>query len=63
MSSSCGGGGTLEIGEDLKHRSFATVRLKNVSRTVQKMVYRDFKHLLGEMDSQAKEFLAERHSE
>jgi hypothetical protein len=50
-------GGKLEIGENHTTGSFACIRIRNQTVTVQ-CVYSDFAAVLAEMDAKAKRFLA-----
>lgn len=53
-------GGSLEIGEDMSHGSFARLRIGKTTLNVVKPVYSDLAEVMREMDSQARRHLDER---
>ena len=54
-------GGTLEVGEDFSLGAFARIRRRNKTILVD-AVYRDFAAILKEMDSKARDYLAQESS-
>lgn len=49
-------GGKLEVGENLSHGAFASIRKHNKTVVVNAL-YRDFGAILKEMDSKAREYM------